>query len=199
MPGDGPPIGALWPEPDRVEDAVRKVNSGWDDRLTRLSQHDLVRVVDRGEQSFRSTQVLRADADGPDRWVAIVHIDEHDRPLPLVKPLRHCTLGRVVAEPQRGLLVAELLFDRVLRQGECIVIEHELANSAPHPLATNYERKFRMPVREYVLEVAFDDGLPTWCEQFETGTSRTITPRSSLVGVALDCGPGVFGFHWKWS
>ena len=49
-----------------------------------------------------------------------------------------------------------MLFDRPLRKGETVITEHELVNSAPYPPATNYERKFRLPVREFVLEICFD-------------------------------------------
>ena len=98
-----------------------------------------------------------------------MHLDEHDRPLPEIRPLRHCRLGRTVRRPADGLLVAELLFDRPLRKGETVITEHELVNSAPYPPATNYERKFRLPVREFVLEVCFD---PAGCRPTVCGISQ---------------------------
>lgn len=200
-----------WPDPAAVDDAVHEVDTRWDERLSRLSQHDLARVgPNREELSFVSRQVLRAEEDGPDRWVVIMHLDEHDRPLPLVRPRRHCHLGRVVRRPSDGLLVTELLFDRPLARGETIITEHELVNRAPYPLATNYERKFRLPVREFVLEVCFDSAavplaVPRRCEQFtrldgqpETRTDVTIDDTHSTHGVALNFGPGCYGFRWSW-
>ncbi|CRK56007.1 hypothetical protein [Alloactinosynnema sp. L-07] len=171
LTGAAPDIEAYWPNKALVRAAVRSVNSRWDQRLTRISQHDLVTVgPDRELRSILSRQVLRADEDGPDRWVVILHLDDHTRPLPVVRPLRHCTLGRTVHQPGDGLLVTELLFDRPLARGETIITEHEVGYQAPYPLATNYERKFRRPVREFVVEVGFHAAAqPVRCTQFLAG------------------------------
>jgi len=196
-----------WPDQEAVDDAVHEVDTHWDERLTRISQHDLVRVgPHREELSFVTRQVLRAEADGPDRWVVIMHLDEHDRPLPVVRPRQHCRVGRVVSRPADGLLVTELLFDRPLSRGETVITEYELVNRAPYPLATNYERKFRLPVREFVVEACFDPAaVPVRCVQFarlEGGEERVldhlIDDSSSVHAVALDFGPGCFGFRWEW-
>jgi hypothetical protein len=201
-------IARLWSDVNTVDDAVRGVETRWGERLTRISQHDIVTVgPDRDERSIVSRQVLRAEADGPDRWVAIVHLDEHNRTLPLVRPLRHCRLGRVVNRPSDGLLVAELLFDRPLARGETIITEHALVNRAPCPLATNYERKFRLPVREFVLEVCFDAAaLPVRCTQYsrldgypEQTQPAIIGDAHATHGAALNFGPGCYGFRWDWS
>ncbi|MFS8100629.1 XRE family transcriptional regulator [Lentzea alba] len=198
-------ISALWPVPAVIDDVVGEVDTRWDARLTRISQHDHVTVgPERGERSFMSRQVLRAEEDGPDRWVVIVHLDEHDRPLPLIRPLRNCRLGRVVTRPEDGLLVAELLFRGPLRRGQTVITEHELVNRAPYPLATNYERKFRRPVHEYVLEVTFAT-VPRTCTQYVqdvdgTRQSHRVRPDegNSVLGVALRFGPGCYGFEWSW-
>lgn len=204
---DHPDIASLWEERDQVDDAVRGVDTRWDERLTRISQHDTVTVgPDREERSIVSRQVLRAESDGPDRWVVILHIDEHNRTLPLVRPLRHCRLGRMVNRPEDGLLVAELLFDRPLARGETIITEHALVNRAPCPLARNYERKFRLPVREFVLEICFDPAAPpTMCERYSRleGHAEQTQPARlgrthSTHGVALNFGPGRYGFRWDW-
>jgi hypothetical protein len=202
---DAPEVAAFWPRPDAVQDAVSEVNMQWDDRLTRISQQDTVFVgPEGGERSYLSRQVLRAEADGPDRWVVIMHLDEHDRPLPTVRPLRHCRLGRTVLRPADGLLVAELLFDRPLRKGETVITEHELVNSAPYPPADNYERKFRLPVREFVLEICFDPArLPANCVRYSQldeadEIAQQVEVSGSVHGVALNFGPGRYGFRWDW-
>ncbi|MGQ0840264.1 helix-turn-helix domain-containing protein [Actinokineospora sp.] len=206
--GDSPAIGAFWSHPGPVEEAVREVDITWDERLTRISQHDRVLVgPDGGEQAYVSRQVLRAEADGPDRWVVILHTDEHDRPPPTVRPLRHCGLGRVVNRPGAGLMVAELLFDRPLAKGETVITEYELVNAAPCPVDANYERKFRLPVREFVLEVCFDPAaVPDHCEQYtrdehgvETAQPAELDRSRSVHGVALNFGPGCYGFRWGWT
>ncbi|GGM86290.1 hypothetical protein GCM10011609_23380 [Lentzea pudingi] len=198
-------ISAFWPVPSVIDDVVGGVDTRWDSRLTRISQHDRVTVgSDRGERSFLSRQVLRAEEDGPDRWVVILHIDEHDRALPVITPLHNCRLGRVVTRPADGLLVAELLFRTPLRRGQTVITEHELVNQAPCPLATNYSRKFRRPVHEYVLEVVFD-ALPRTVRrvvQDADGTRQSfgvqVDEGGSVLGVALRFGPGSYGFEWTW-
>ncbi|GIG68806.1 hypothetical protein [Phytomonospora endophytica] len=202
------PFGAFWPEPDRVSDLVGAVDVRWDDRLSRISQHDRVAVgAERGERSVRSRQVLRAEADGPDRWVAVVHIDDHSLPLPRIEPVRYCRLGRVVGRRAEGLIAAELLFERPLRRGETVIFEHEVVGAAPYPLATNYERKFRRPVREFTLEVCFDPAtlpprlwrfaqeadLPEQVEEVPMGSG------GSAHAVTLNFGPGRYGFRWDWT
>jgi transcriptional regulator with XRE-family HTH domain len=204
---DSPDIGAFWPHPRQIEVAVQGVDTRWDERLTRISQQDRLTVdATRGEHTTFSRQVLRAEADGPDRWVVILHLDEHDRPLPDVRPLHNCRLGRSISQPDSGILVAELLFDRPLVRGETIITEHELVNVAPYPLATNYERKFRLPVREFVLEVCFDpSAVPVRCVRFartdgaaEVAREVAIDGASTVHGVALNFGPGSYGFRWEW-
>ncbi|WP_330274926.1 XRE family transcriptional regulator [Lentzea sp. NBC_00516] len=191
------PMSAFWPSPSPVEQALHDLDTQWDDQLLRVSQQDFVTVgADRTERAFRSRQVLSASMTGPDRWVVIMHVDSHDRPLPLVNALKNCTVGQVVREPSEGLLVAELLFERPLRKGESVVIEHELVNQDPCPLATNYERKFRLPTREYVLEVTFEGAAPASVVQLADGSA--VTPGRTLLDVALDVQPGVRGFSWTW-
>ncbi|GLZ42441.1 XRE family transcriptional regulator [Actinokineospora sp. NBRC 105648] len=207
QPDNSPRIGAFWDDPRIIEEAAQGVDTTWDARLTRISQHDRVLVGrDGGELSYTSRQVLRAEADGPDRWVAIMHLDEQDRQPPTVLPVRHCRLGRVVDRPHEGLVVAELLFDRPLRKGDTVITEHELVNSWPPPVDGNYERKFRLPVREFVLEVCFDPAFPpSTCVRFtrdEHGVEESeeveLGLDSSVHGVALNFGPGCYGFRWDW-
>lgn len=195
-------IGRFWPDGRRIDAAVSDVDTRWDERLTRLGQHDVVFVgAGREELEIRSRQVLRAEADGPDRWVVILHLDEHDRPLPELRDLRGCRAGRRVLRPEDGLLVVELAFARPLLRGETVLTEHTLVNRAPYPVATNYERKFRLPVREYVLEIRFSpEAVPAVCRRFaEPGEAADVVPESGAVhGVALNFGPGRYGFEWDW-
>jgi hypothetical protein len=190
------PVSAFWP-PTPVEHALRGFDTQWDDQLLRVSQQDFVTIgADRTERVFRSRQVLSASMNGPDRWIVIMHIDTHDRPLPQVKALKNCSVGRVVQEREDGLLVAELLFEQPLLKGESVVIEHELVHQEPCPPATTYERKFRLPTREYVLEVTFEGDLPGSVRQLADGSC--VTPARTLLDVALDVRPGVRGFSWTW-
>ncbi|GGM72706.1 hypothetical protein GCM10011609_05600 [Lentzea pudingi] len=191
------PMSAFWPSPSPVEHALHGLDTQWDDQLLRVSQQDFVTIgADRTERVFRSRQVLSASMTGPDRWVVIMHVDDHELPLPQVNALKNCTVGQVVQEPGEGLLVAELLFEKPLCKGESVVIEHELVNHDPCPPATNYERKFRLPTREYVLEVTFEGTAPSSVVQLADGSP--VAPCRTLLDVALDVRPGVRGFSWTW-
>ena len=85
-----------------------------------------------------------------------------------------------------------------------MITEHELVNSAPYPPADNYERKFRLPVREAALEICFDPArLPARCVRYsqldEAGEiAQQVEASGSVHGVALNFGPGRYGFRWDW-
>ena len=201
-------VDALWPDQsDSVRRALRHVDARWDTSLIRLSQHDRIEIdADGGEPRVWVRQVLRATEAGPDRWVLLHHLDEHDRALPQVRPLRGCRLGAVYTEPAAGLLAAELLFPRPLARGEAVLTEHLLLNAAPCPQDGNYERRLRLPVREYVLELEFTaPALPTRCGWFwaPDGNGAPIERKLELdddhraLLVALDTGPGRHGAHWE--
>ncbi|GAA3290029.1 XRE family transcriptional regulator [Dactylosporangium vinaceum] len=201
------PLGAFWSERELIVDLAQGIDTRWDERLTRLSQHDRINVgPDRGEASIVVRQVLRAEADGPDRWVAIIRLDEAGPPLPLLTPVRNCRLGRVVEARDSGLLLAELMFDRPLAKGETVITEHALHNYPPFPLAQQYERKFRLPVREYVVEICFDPtALPRAIYQYqqmdgqdEQVVSIETDAGHSVHAIALDYGPGRYGVRWDW-
>jgi len=199
-------VDALWPdEAAAVRRAMRTVDVRWDTSLVRLSQHDRIEIdANGGEPRVWVRQVLRATEDGPDRWVLLHHMDEHGRPLPQVRPIRGCRLGAVYTETAAGLLAAELLFPRPLARGEAVLTEHLLVNATPCPQDGNYERRLRLPVREYVLELQFTaPALPTRCTSFWAPDGGTPIERPldldddhRALLVALDTGPGRHGAHW---
>lgn len=87
-------------------------------------------------------------------------------------------------------------WDERLTRGDTVLTEHEVVHVPPGPIDANYERKFRLPVREYVMEVC--------CEQYTRDDhgvekSRPVSPDpgGSVHGVALNFGPGCYGFRWS--
>lgn len=200
-------VAAQWPEPHVVEDMLEGVDLRWDHRLSRISQHDHYLVGgDRCVRRCWSRIVVRAESSGPDRWVTILHTDDPDAPLPDLRPVRRCRLGRLVRRPEHGLVVGELLFDRPLERGETLIVEYELVNNRPYPVDNNYQRKFRLPIREYVLEVSFDPAaLPERCfvdiADERAGTRCqpvNLDASHTLHAVELNFGPGHLGFEWEW-
>ena len=202
-----PGLADVWPTWQDVSEALRRVDTRWDSSLTRLSCHTRLEIdADGHERSKWSRQLLRADCDGPDRWITIYRLGRPGPP-PLVHPAGVCRSGQVVEVPESGLVVAELLFDRPLSRGETIIVESTLEHRAPLPSSTNIESTLHVPVREYVLEVAFDPAaLPAACHSYRTADldarpqERLLRPDSagSVHAVALTVGPCRFGIRWSW-
>ncbi|OLB80217.1 MAG: hypothetical protein AUI14_07500 [Actinobacteria bacterium 13_2_20CM_2_71_6] len=210
----GPRVGArveaLWDDATAAAAVQAHLRSGWDTGLTRISAHDRYEVgPDRRVRRIWHRQVLRAERTGPDRWVLICREEAPEEPLPGVRALWHCRLGSVMVERAPRLLVAELLFDRVLARGETLVMEYELGYAGPGALARErYERKFRFPVREHVIEVSFDPAaIPVRCQQYSLPAStdgreqvRTLHVDASgyVHTVSIDVEPGRRGIRWDW-
>jgi len=203
-------VEVLWDDPATAATVQAHVGSGWDAELVRLSQHDRCEVgPDRRVRRSWHRQVLRADADGPDRWVVVVR-DPPGEPRPRLNPLWRCRLGAVVHERETRLLVAELLFDRALSRGDTVVFEYELrfADRGDHARTPDrYERKCRFPVREHVVEVHFHPSArPARCEWFtvpagepERARDIALSPDGYAHAVALDVPPGRHGVRWYWT
>ncbi|WHT21340.1 hypothetical protein N8J89_09870 [Crossiella sp. CA-258035] len=208
-PVPAPPVEQLWSRPDRLGALLSTVDTSSDGLLTRLSQHDLVEVgADGRQRSLRVKQVLRADADGADRWL-VVFDPRHPRGLAAdLVPLRHCRLGTVAVDPESGLMAAELLFDAPLARGETVMMEFEILSPAGSPPRQGemFCRKFRRPVRDYLAEIRFHpDALPQRAYQVTsplsspTGTRRralSVSPSGSVHATAQDIGPRTFAIRW---
>lgn len=206
----GAPLETLWADPGTARAVQEHLGTDGNAGLSRLSAHDRYEVgPDRRVHRVWHRQVLRADRDGPDRWVLICEENSPDDPLPEVRAVWRCRLGAVVVERQPRLLVAHLLFGRPLTRGETYVMEYELGYSGPGALARErYERKFTLPVREHVVEILFDPAaVPVRCERYsvlaEAPVREQILPlriESGYVHVAMtDAGPGRHGIRWYWA
>ncbi|MGY0232093.1 hypothetical protein [Longispora urticae] len=214
LPPPPPPDGrvpheVLWHRPDVVSALIARLGGTADPVLTQLRQHDRMTVGPDGrERAMWSRQVLRAGGDRATRLLLIHQAETPGSPPPTVSAVRGCRPGRVVSDPGTGHTVAELLFERPLRRGESVITEHRMEFHPPFPPATYFERKFRLPVREYVQEVRFHpDAVPAHCYQ-QVSDSATGSPHRvrglridashSVHAVALDVRPGVFGIQWAW-
>ncbi|GDY28948.1 hypothetical protein [Gandjariella thermophila] len=204
------PIDALWSRREHLAGLLAKVDTSSDGQLGRISQQDRCEIgPDRGQRSLRVRQVLRAEDDGPDRWI-LVYDSEAPGCLPELTGLRNCRLGRTTTDDDRRILVAELLFDQPLARGDTLIMEYELVNPGPpYPRGGDvYCRKFRLPAREYVVEVRFSpEALPARCQQFSTligedersrRRNLALDASGGVHAVALGFGPGVFGIGWEW-
>lgn len=202
---------ALWTSNEGLPSLLARVDTSFDGYLTRISQHDRCQVNTRRQlHSVRVSQVLRAEQDGVDRWVLVYDWEARTNAAPQITTLRNCRLGRTAVDYDAHTLVAELLFDRSLATGETVIMEYEIVNppSDRAPVADNYMRRLRLPVRDYVLEIQFHpDAQPIRCQQFSSPAedvrlarrrNLSISPNGEVHAVALGVGPGVFGIEWDW-
>ena len=194
---------------DDMQGALAQVDTRWDEALTRLSTHCRLELdADGREHRMHSRQLLRAEVDGPDRWITGFQRDDPGPPPQLRVEAPH-RLGKVVENPGTGLIVAEILFDRPLRRGDILILEYSHENRAPRPYSTVMQTTLHVPVREYLLEVRFDPAaLPKSCHSFRTAEmdaearpqERLLKPDAigSVLAVALSAGPCRLGIRWAW-
>lgn len=199
---------AVWPEDSVMPKLVRRVGVGHDEHLTRVSQHDLVRIgADGAERVVRVRQVLRAERAGVREVTLAFGLDTPHRLGPRIRPLRHCAVARSVYDAARGRMVAALAFDRELARGEAILIEYEVHSPPTAVRSTRYERKLRYPVRDLHLEVVFDRAArPSRC-RWERRTAADAVDRADVLRLdashsaqltTADAAPGRYLVCWDW-
>ncbi len=205
------PLDLLWGRNATLPGLLTRVNTSCDEMLARISQHDRCWVDARRQlHAVRVSQVLRAEQEGADRWILVYDWEASTPDAPRIVGLRNCRLGRVAADHEAHILVAEMLFGRPLVTGETLIMDYQVINpvSSHGDTADAYFRRLRLPVRDYVLEIQFDtEALPLRCQQFSSpaGDIRTVrrrnltvSPTGDVHAVALGVGPGLFGIEWDW-
>ncbi|MCW2919170.1 MAG: hypothetical protein JWN52_7238 [Actinomycetia bacterium] len=196
----------ICPEPG-VRDLLEEIGDHADGRLTGLSLHDRHVIGPRRDlRELRTRAVLQAHRHGVDRWLAVYHSPHHGA-LPTRREASRCRFGRVRADPDSGLIAAELLFDRSLRQGETYLLEYGFGFEGPGPAVTQEGRGFRLPQHEYLLEIQFHpEVLParcyrTWRPDAQTAVTDTADLRMSSSHAVHFIEFGVAGYHgirWEW-
>src|SRR5437764_1315577 len=79
---------------------LAKVDTSSDGQLGRISQQDRCEIAaDRGQRSLWVRQVLRAEQDGPDRWI-LVFDSETPGCVPELGGLRNCHPGRTTVDDE---------------------------------------------------------------------------------------------------
>ncbi|GAB3155566.1 hypothetical protein GCM10027290_51970 [Micromonospora sonneratiae] len=179
-----------------------------DGRLHLVSSYDAITVgPGRDGTGHEHLQVLAAHAD-TDRHVAIYWGDPGcDVDTIAVTALDNCRVGRVRRDPFAGLVVAELLFDRVVRTGDTQILRYHVTDGSGVP-CHEYSRAFRFPTHQVAIRIRFDpSALPVRCWRFarrndnaadheceEVNLGPYHSPHLVRTGVA----PGVFGLRWDW-
>jgi len=200
------PLHRVWPRPDPLRAALAKLDARWEDHLTRVSLHDMVHIgADRAERMIRTRQVLRAESDGPDRILVIIGLDPGSPGFPELRVPKPFSIGDTVSDMDAEFQVWEVLFGRTLARGDTIITQHIARHTLPGPPSMEWERRFRYPAREFLLEVKFHPAaLPARIEQFSVieGPERTrpltLDPAHTVHHVGLAVPAGRCGIRWKW-
>lgn len=195
------PLETVWPETPATR-VLEQLDTRWDSELERLSVHDLITIgPDRTERSMVVREVVRARCDGPDRRVVMHGLDDPAAAPVSVVAREGCRPGRTVTDPN-GIVGTEMHLLRPLRRGETAVLEYVIETCPPRPRDTAYARRFRVPTREYLLQVRFDaTALPSHCETVvDEGAPEPLTLDSEhgVHVVDVDCTPGPHGIRWTW-
>ena len=197
-----------WDDPGDVAHALAALDTRWSPYLTCLSRHQRVELDGHGrERLMWSQQVLRAECDGPDRFVALYLFDQPAGEPPRLTPRTPCRVGRSVAAADGRFTGVELLFGRALTRGETAVVAYTVAQAHPRHVSDSVVIRQQVPARTYLLEVCFDAGaLPAACHAFQSDESGVEISRRSLRldadravhAFGQDLNPGRFGIRWTW-
>ncbi|SES42240.1 hypothetical protein SAMN04488000_12949 [Lentzea albida] len=162
---------------------------------------------DRREVSNHCTGVIQALEDGVDRFLAIQLADATDLGVPSIEAGPPCRLGRVRSEDSTGFLVAEILFDRMLRAGETALVDYTV-RMRPGADSEVCDRRFLRPVNDYTLQIGFHpDAVPARCFQFarpslhepETALNDLWIGTTASTHIHVrNSKPGIYGVRWEW-
>lgn len=198
-------------EPSRALSALLHDLDGTPDdrRLQIAGMYETLQIgPDRSTVRRETLQVVRAYEDAVDRHIIVYRGDLGcDVERVRIRALEDCRVGRVRRDGPTALVVAELLFDRMLRTGDTQVIRYELADPSGVE-TTEYERGFRSPAGQYTLRVGFTPTtLPTHIRRFarhehgpgEHDHGELILNAYHAVHLVTDSlQPGLVGIRWDW-
>ncbi|KAA2261009.1 hypothetical protein F0L68_19275 [Solihabitans fulvus] len=196
---------ALLAEFDAIPESIR-CNTD----LDVLSVHDTVLVgAQREQRSVTTRLVVRAMRSGPDRYLAVHQGDEGCHiDLATVRTAEGCRQGRLRRQPSSRGMVAELLFDRRLSEGEIHVFSFTVIDE-PGTATPGFQRTFRDNCPNYLLQMGFHRRvLPARCtRQFRVRDDTTPVEADDLVcglgGVVsayfANVGPGLAGVAVEWT
>ena len=174
-----------------------------------VTRQDKVLVdAERRATTVRIRLLVRARRDGVDRQVLRFFGDPGcDLERVRLHSLENCRVGRVLRHPTAPVLIAELLFNEVLRTGNTWVIEY-MIHDPTGERCEEYAHGVRRTEEHFLLEVRFDPAMrPVNCHSYvQLGLYE---PRMRLADLALSHhnavhvagsggAAGVIGIAWNW-
>ncbi|MGO1049547.1 hypothetical protein [Crossiella sp. CA198] len=158
---------------------------------------------DFAHRLLRVREVVRAKRDGVTRGFVYYHGERLDQPLPTLHDTAGCRIGRVRTDPTAGILLAELLLERPLAEGETAVLDYELTFTGDAP-ADHHERRLPMGAKDYLLQVHFDPAaVPADCLGYLRPDGEPANEQQLWIGqyhtahlVVPDPVAGNYGIRW---
>ncbi|SFW86192.1 hypothetical protein [Amycolatopsis australiensis] len=197
----------LWGPRNDVLPVLHSFDAADETSLLVLSLHEALHVDDRGCLTrLRVREVVRAVEEPVQARVVALRGCVPGRP-PRLVATRYCRPVRTEVLPEPGFVLSELVPGRSMAVGETAILEYEFEYTDGVP-DTSYDRRFRHPVAEHLLEVHFArDALPAACHAYRLDargdrerdvTAVPLSPASPAHQFATGVGPGIRGMRWSW-
>lgn len=197
------------------QDAVRRIAERVQSRhagqqLTRISQHDIVRIdANHRIASVRIRIVARADADGLTGIGVTQFFEDRTAGSPVLTVHSGAEVISRHHDPDHRVLGTELAFAQPLNRGDTIILDYEITSEdGPGPLDTSYDSSCSRTIREYVVEVRFPpEDRPAWAEAYESPNDSSAPPSCRRIPidslghchyVVTDYRPGTAGIKWSY-
>ncbi|RSD25712.1 hypothetical protein [Amycolatopsis eburnea] len=195
----------LWEPRARVLSVLHSFDAADETSLVVLSLHESLHVdASRALTRLRVREVVRAVAEPVQAKVVVLRGCTPGRPPRLVST-RYCQAVRTEVQAEPGFIVSELVPHRALAVGETAILEYEFEYCDGVP-DTSYDRRFRHPGAEHLLEVHFAAGVvPVSCQGYRLDSSggperevTAVSPVSPAHVFSSGGPPGIRGMRWRW-
>ena len=198
----------LWGPRNHVLSVLHSFDAADETSLVVLSLHEELHVAaDRSLTRLRVREVVRAVDEPVQAKLVALRGCVPGRPPRLVST-RYCRPARTEVLAEAGFVLSELVPARSLAVGETAILEYEFEYTDGVP-DTSYDRRFRHPVPEHLLEVHFaPEALPASCHAYRLdspgGVERdvaevplSVASPAHVFGTGVSS--GIRGMRWCWA
>lgn len=199
----------LWESSEPLTSMLAQLSLPPHGAVVQLGLHTISRFdAQRRVVSITVRELLRANTDRVARRAAIFHAEEqHDAP-PVLAETRYCRPGRVRTDRGTGLVVGELILDRMMSTGDAALVEYRWDFPRPFQML-DYEYRLRDPIRELVIVAEFTrPAVPARCYRYIRRAAEApedsvkelwIGASDAAQSLDLDVPAGIVGMRWDWN
>lgn len=190
---------------DAVDRMREELGLPWDDGLRRVSAYHVITVrPDRTQGRNSVREGLVAQRGGITSFMKFYAVDD-PQARPYVAAVAGCHLGRVLEETGSGAVVlAEILFDRALAEGESARVEFEFGAVGVTQPDAGVERAVSGHLTELTQTVRFEGEPPASVVAVDVIDDRqrrralALEEDGSVIEQRRDLGTGRYGVWWSW-